>query len=491
MVGKGIIGRSVTTVAGRAFGRSEQDIGYFGGYKRNKNYRKDPKRTTIGSGPITAIRVGDSSADILGKMYNFMEKTHELYKKNYAIEKSHREEQMEEDERRHKKLIEQLLKSYTKSTVKPTTEEKKEEKEPTWIDKMLDGMKTALGFILAPMFKGLKFLFNSIGTLAKGLLHIPEMLLNNSLKIFSMLAGPITGLITSIAGSLIGKALSSLISFVVGGIATLVTKIPGIAALSGFFRTGLGAALAAIGIGAAGLIGINKYEEYGEGLEIGEKAASILDQLSSLRNEYNSIKTTPWNYKEVDQQKQILKDKFNKLLAEYEKEKVKYEGEVLKPSMANLGEGWVQTGESANGPKDIEGRKVAGSGTMIIGKFLENGQVEKADTLDFVRAIKVPQMVKNAKEGVGNFISGKIEDVKKEYFPEGSESSEKLKKAQELQNELQNIINGSGTPAGDIIIKGQNNIGGSAPKIINNDVLLSRNINPTYRKTQMQLAVAV
>jgi hypothetical protein len=113
LTGKGTFGDIATTIAGRAFGRSDKSISYFGGYKR-KN-KKDPNFTTVSAGPIKPLRTGDSSADIVAKMYNFMLKTHEINKINDEIEKSFRQEQMDEDDRRHEELVEAIKKSKSKT----------------------------------------------------------------------------------------------------------------------------------------------------------------------------------------------------------------------------------------------------------------------------------------------------------------------------------------------------------------------------------------
>lgn len=104
ITGKGTFGDIMTTMAGRAFGRSDDTISYFGGFKR-KTKNKDPQLTTIGPGPIKPLKMNDSLADILAKMYNFMTKTSEDRIKQQEIEKSFRQEQLDEDERRHQELV--------------------------------------------------------------------------------------------------------------------------------------------------------------------------------------------------------------------------------------------------------------------------------------------------------------------------------------------------------------------------------------------------
>ena len=85
LTGKGTFGKIATTLAGRAFGRGDESIEYFGGYGRSK---KDPQRTNIGPGRVLPLRVGDSTADILAKMYNLTKITFEKDKTQKEIEVS-------------------------------------------------------------------------------------------------------------------------------------------------------------------------------------------------------------------------------------------------------------------------------------------------------------------------------------------------------------------------------------------------------------------
>ena len=110
LFGKGLIGDVAVTGLGRLFGRKESDIGYFGGFKRKA--KKDPNFSSITPGVIRPLKFGDSVADILGKMYNFMLKTDEKKKVNDEIEAAFRQEQIDEDERRHQELI-KVVKKFT------------------------------------------------------------------------------------------------------------------------------------------------------------------------------------------------------------------------------------------------------------------------------------------------------------------------------------------------------------------------------------------
>jgi hypothetical protein len=270
---KNVFGRGVTTVAGRAFGRSEEDIGYFGGYQKKGRNKKDPRRTTIGPGPIRSLKVGDSTADILGKMYNFMEKTYENELKRYELEKSFREEQLGEDERRHKKLIDELLKSQIKSK-----EEKKEEKEPSWIDKMLDGMKSALAFVLSPINKILE-LFSSVLT---GLVEIVGKI---ALKLEGFLGKTALETFLSISPFLekyVNKSLGFLMKYIFKSLIGTFSSFKGIPGA-------LGKALQ-IGLAAFGAVeAVDEYFDYQSLINYGSEAEKTNAEYLSKKEQYDKL----------------------------------------------------------------------------------------------------------------------------------------------------------------------------------------------------------
>ena len=208
MVGQGGFGRMVTTAGGRIMGKSDEDIKYFGGYagKKKKKGKKDPQITSVGAGAVKPLQVGDSIADILGKMYNFMEKTHEIYKLNYEIETAFRQEQMDEDERRHKKLIE----SITGKKVKP------EEKDgvESFIKKLLEGITKTLGFLLTPLItwagKLEKWILNIINP-AQIVEQIGKFLLSSK-KILLSLAGIILDAISPAIGAMVTAMVAAAIA---------------------------------------------------------------------------------------------------------------------------------------------------------------------------------------------------------------------------------------------------------------------------------------
>ena len=202
LTGQGAVGDLAVTGLGRLFGRSNSAITAFGGYgRKNKNKKKNPQRTTVGARQIKPLKVGDSSADILGKMYNFMQKTHEIYKLNYQIEDAFRQEQMDEDERRHKKLIEAIL----NRKIKPADDKGVK----SFIDKLIEGIKSGLSFVLSPFLKWIskfdyaKIIKDTAKIVITALTTTEAILKRLAFSIFDFLAGPLKAMIIAVAGALI------------------------------------------------------------------------------------------------------------------------------------------------------------------------------------------------------------------------------------------------------------------------------------------------
>ena len=212
LTGDGFIGKSIRTVAGRAMGRSEEHIRHFGGYgsrKRKLKETKDPLFTTIGSGAIVKIKSGDSISNILAKMYSFMEKTYETRRLNTELEDAFRKEQIDEDERRHKKLIESILNK--KPTAVP---EDDGEKEKSFIEKLLDGIKTALGPIISGLAAivswavklgeyfgkvfGKTFLTNMVKSVVTAIMAAENILSSLSKALFGFLKPAIVALVAAL-----------------------------------------------------------------------------------------------------------------------------------------------------------------------------------------------------------------------------------------------------------------------------------------------------
>jgi hypothetical protein len=66
---------------------------------------KDPNFSTIGDGPIKSLKSGDSEADILGKMYNFMVRNYLLEKKQNKADEKYRKQLMDQKDRFTEELV--------------------------------------------------------------------------------------------------------------------------------------------------------------------------------------------------------------------------------------------------------------------------------------------------------------------------------------------------------------------------------------------------
>jgi hypothetical protein len=219
LTGSGVVGKSIRTVAGRALGRSESDIRYFGGYGR-KN-KKDPRRTTISSGNNNPLKIGDSVADILAKMYIFMEKVDALEKKQEEIMKSFREEDKEEEERRHEKLMKEIVDSTKKATAEPEKAKDEDSGFMSFIKQIVDG----IGTLIAPIWKVLK----TVGAIASKAFTFVKDTISNMFGILKPLfdiGGSLVGLIGGlVTGALIPEIFAAMSPLMMGLIAGYVGKV--------------------------------------------------------------------------------------------------------------------------------------------------------------------------------------------------------------------------------------------------------------------------
>lgn len=474
MVGKGVIGKSITTVAGRAFGRSEQDIGYFGGYSRGKKYKKDPRRTTFGAGPIKALRIGDSSADILGKTYNFVQKTYEEEKRRYETEKVFREEQMEEDERRHKKLIEQIIKSQAKPKLGPIQKEE-EEKEPSWIDDMLSSMKSLLQGLIAKL--GLGSLFTNVD---KILTFIDKL------------------------GKNLGK--------IIGGYLIRWLGVSGIRMILG---AALPLILASAAVAAAYYAGLNldkikRFFGMTRGIGVGNE-----DSVKALNNPQKNPENVDKNY--TEEAAKSIKEGTSKVYSgvpiigsggrksdmvfsnDEAKELIDYHNSLstLYAKIAEMKKGSYSDDEYKriqDGIDKLELRvaKIQQKALERISKTnpkMETGgfggydyNTAKEHVSDTITRLGKGQMDKS-------FTDRLMEEGQK-FIKDLDKMTDNLF---EKYNPIQDLIKESGLEKSEstVVIQGQNNIGTGMPKTYNNDPILARINHPSIRKTQMGQIVPV
>jgi len=123
--------------------------------------RKDPEISTIGPSESRPVRVGDSTANILAKMFNFQRKVHEQDVKKREVEKDFKKEQVEENERRHKALLQSIGKVANETAKRLGKKDKVEgeDKGIPIIDMILGGVKGLIGIIS----KGLGMIISNIG----------------------------------------------------------------------------------------------------------------------------------------------------------------------------------------------------------------------------------------------------------------------------------------------------------------------------------------
>ena len=223
LTGSGTIGRSIRTVAGRAMNYSERDIERFGGYKRKRSIY-GPDRSRVPSGAKTPVKVGDSTADILAKMYNLMRKIDEDNTRRYEEENNFTEENQLEGKKRHGKLLEALgMKKKDTATPKTYSPEKPKEQEDNTtgiLSKILGSISGVLGGIFGIFGKISKFfafiggtildalksisvigkLVGAIQSILKGLFSGGQLLFTLARGVFSLLLTPIGMIVASLVG---------------------------------------------------------------------------------------------------------------------------------------------------------------------------------------------------------------------------------------------------------------------------------------------------
>jgi hypothetical protein len=219
------------------FGKPQQKTGTAGAPSKLGSAfgKKDPQRTTIGSGSSARLKVKDSIADIVAKQYLFMQKTYEEQKQEDELNVAFRKEQLEEDERRHKKLIDELIKF--KKTAVPEKEKeltKEEEKDDgSWIQKMLGGIKNAFfstlkglfNIIIAPIKLLTSLITSLLGVVTKIALGLGEVILDVIAKsaegIVKLLVGPLVKLMSAVTGAAFSAA-GGIAGRMTGTIATIL-----------------------------------------------------------------------------------------------------------------------------------------------------------------------------------------------------------------------------------------------------------------------------
>jgi hypothetical protein len=321
VVGKGVIGKSLITIAGRAMGKDEDDIRHFGGYgsrKRKLNEtlsRKDPLISTIGAGAVVNIRPGDGAANIMAKTYNFMEKTHETYKRNYELDELFRKEQYDEDERRHKKLIDAILNR------KEPEKEKEKDDSDSFIQKLLKFLSSMAKGILSSIFKMLPGILLSM-------LGVVEELIKK-------VAGEIFKLITKFFQFTFDKVFRS-IAAVQNGLAQVVESLGPLLEFSPVGKASKAFKLFKALTAGATIASLLEKEEGEEDesvrdarILLGDKAVDLYKAAQPLADELKFFMRGP-------EEKAKVQKKYDDLIEKADEERKKYQQETVFPITEKL-----------------------------------------------------------------------------------------------------------------------------------------------------------
>ena len=212
LTGSGTIGRSIRTVAGRAMGYTERDIERFGGYKRKRSIY-GPDRSRVPAGARTPAKVGDSTADILAKIYNLMRKIDEDNTRRYEEEQNFKEENEFENRKRHGKLLESLgMKKKDAATPKTYAPEKPKEQEDE-SGGMLGKIFSSIFGVFGKTFKMLASLGGIIVAAVTGLFGMIKSLMGMAKDIISTVL------------ELVGKMIMPLIEGIFNSIVKFITRI--------------------------------------------------------------------------------------------------------------------------------------------------------------------------------------------------------------------------------------------------------------------------
>jgi hypothetical protein len=159
-----------TAIAGRLTGRKGSTIKY---YLDKQKREKNAHYSKISPGRATKLRVGDSTADILAKMFNLMQKDHDEAIKRMELDAEHNQQRNEEEEKRHQELLKAI------SMAGHKVEEPKEDKEKN--KPLKEKLESILGEVMKPFkeiglfFKGVMvFVGEAFLTMGKGILKVIE-----------------------------------------------------------------------------------------------------------------------------------------------------------------------------------------------------------------------------------------------------------------------------------------------------------------------------
>ena len=125
-IAKVLVGKTGASLLGKTFGSSKDSLKYFLGDKKSSSLSSGRKLgnvdtafyTNVTAGQKEGLRKGNGAADVAGKLFNLVKNHNENKKLDYELERNFEQELHEEDERRHKELIDQIKKSQNKKLSK-------------------------------------------------------------------------------------------------------------------------------------------------------------------------------------------------------------------------------------------------------------------------------------------------------------------------------------------------------------------------------------
>ena len=200
-----------TAFVGRYTGRKANTIKYFLA-KQNNRKREKAHYTKISPGRATKLRVGDSTADILAKMFNLMQKDHDEAIKRMELDAEHSQQRNEEEEKRHQELLKAIAMAGHGHKVEEPKEDPEEEKKKH--KTLKEKLESILGEVMKPFkeiglfFKGvMEFVGAAFLTMGKGILRVIETIGEIGKVIFETISNVALKVIEFI-GPILTKAFS-------------------------------------------------------------------------------------------------------------------------------------------------------------------------------------------------------------------------------------------------------------------------------------------
>ena len=187
-----------TAIVGRLFGRKGSTIRYFTEKQQAREREKNTHRTKIGPGRVTRLRVGDSSADILAKMFNLLQKDHDESLKRWELEQQHNQERKDKEDKRHQELLNAISKMGGAEQTKKTKGKSFFEKFKEEMVKIFEDIKK--GFVEGA--KSIMSIFDDIWVVFKdvmgGLLTVFDFLAKIGTRMVDLIFNSILGLVEKI-----------------------------------------------------------------------------------------------------------------------------------------------------------------------------------------------------------------------------------------------------------------------------------------------------